>query len=54
MSKLSKKEVEKMKLQMGITNIRHDRPSVGRPTVFFGKTNKQKRREGRMAARNYC
>lgn len=45
--KLSKKELQKFETQMGISKIRHDRPPVGRPTVFYGKTNKQKRRDGR-------
>lgn len=45
--KLSKKELQKLETQMGISKIQHDRPPVGRPTVFYGKTNKQKRREGR-------
>lgn len=45
--KLSKKELQKLEVQMGISKIQHDRPPVGRPTVFYGKTNKQKRREGR-------
>lgn len=51
--KLSKKELEKLELQMGISKVQHDRPPVGRPTVFYGKTNKQKRREGKMMTRNY-
>ena len=46
-TKLSKKELQKLETQMGISKIQHDRPPVGRPTVFYGKTNKQKRREGR-------
>lgn len=49
--KLSKKELQKLELQMGISKIQHDRPPVGRPTVFYGKTNKQKRREGRRMAK---
>ena len=48
--KLSKKELQKLELQMGISKIQHDRPPVGRPTVFYGKTNKQKRKEGRRRA----
>ena len=48
-----KKELEKLELQMGISKVQHDRPPVGRPTVFYGKTNKQKRREGKMMTRNY-
>ncbi len=51
--KLSKKEVEKLALQMGISKVQHDRPPVGRPTVFYGKTNKQKRRDRKMMTRNY-
>ena len=39
--KLSKKELQKLELQMGISKIQHDRPPVGRQTVFYGKTNKQ-------------
>lgn len=49
--KLSKKGLQKLELQMGISKIQHDRPPVGRPTVFYGKTNKQKRREGRRMAK---
>ena len=49
--KLSKKELQKLEIQMGISKVQHDRPPVGRPTVFYGKTNKQKRREGKMAAK---
>lgn len=51
--KLSKKELQKLEIQMGISKIQHDRPPVGRPTVFYGKTNKQKRREGKMAAKEW-
>lgn len=51
--KLTKKELEKMKLQMCISSVKHDQPPVGRPTVFYGKTNKQKRKEGRMQAKQY-
>lgn len=47
MKRLSQKEINKIKLQMGISDVRHDRPPVGRPTVFVGKTNKQKRKEGK-------
>ena len=42
--KLSKKELQKLELQMGISKIQHDRPPVGRPTVFY-------RREGRRMAK---
>lgn len=51
--KLSKKELQKLEIQMGISKVQHDRPPVGRPTVFYGKTNKQKRREGKMAAKEW-
>ena len=51
--KLSKKELEKLEIQMGISKVQHDRPPVGRPTVFYGKTNKQKRREGRQMVKEY-
>lgn len=47
MRKLSKKEMDKLEMQMGISRVIHDRPSVGRATVFYGKTNKQKRKEGK-------
>lgn len=53
MKKLTKKETARLEAQMGITKIKHDRPPVGRPCVFFEKTNKQSRREGRMMSRNY-
>jgi hypothetical protein len=52
--KLSKKELQKLEVQMGISKIQHNRPPVGRPTVFYGKTNKQKRREGRRIVKEYC
>ena len=52
-AKLSKKELQKLEVQMGISKIQHDRPPVGRPTVFYGKTNKQKRREGRNMVKGY-
>lgn len=52
--KLSKKELQKLEVQMGISKIQHDRPPVGRPVVFYGKTNKQKRREGRRIVKEYC
>lgn len=51
--KLSKKELQKLEAQMGIFKVKHDRPPVGRPAVFYGKTNKQKRREGKMEAREW-
>ena len=51
--KLSKKELQKLEIQMGISKVQHNRPPVGRPTVFYGKTNKQKRREGKMAANEW-
>ena len=51
--KLSKKELQKLEIQMGISKVQHNRPPVGRPTVFYGKTNKQKRREGKMAAKEW-
>ena len=40
--KLSKKELQKLEIQMGISKVQHDRP-----------TNKQKRREGKMAAKEW-
>ena len=43
--KLSKKELEKLELQMGISKVQHDRPPVGRPTVFYGKTNRKGEKE---------
>ena len=51
--RLSKKELEKLEIQMGISKVQHSRPPVGRPTVFYGKTNKQKRREGRQMVKTY-
>ena len=51
--KLTHREISKIEQQMGISKIKHDRPAVGRPTVFFGKTNKQSRREGRIISKNY-
>lgn len=51
--KLSKKELQKLEIQMVISKVQHNRPPVGRPTVFYGKTNKQKRREGKMAAKEW-
>lgn len=53
MKRLTHKEAEKLKKQMGITKVRHNRSPVGRPCVFFGKTNKQSRREGRMITKFY-
>ena len=53
MKKLTHKELSRMEQQMGISKVRHDRPVFGRPTVFYGKTNKQSRREGRMMSENY-
>lgn len=51
--KLSKKELEKLEIQMGISKVQHNRPPVGRSTVFYGKTNKQKRRDGRQMVKEY-
>lgn len=51
--KLSKKEIQKLELQMGISKVIHDRPSVGRSTIFYGKTNKQVRREGKRLSAEY-
>lgn len=53
MKQLTRKETQKLEQQMGISKAVHDRPPVGRPCVFFGKTSKQSRREGRMIAKNY-
>ena len=53
MKRLTHKEIEKLEKQMGITKVKHDRPPVGRPCVFFGKTNKQSRREERMISKFY-
>lgn len=53
MKNLTNKDIAKMAKQMGITTAKHDRPPVGRPTVFYGKTNKQKRQEGKMMVRDY-
>ena len=53
MRKLTHKELSRMEQQMDISKVKHDRPAVGRPTVFWGKTNKQYRREGRMMSKNY-
>ena len=44
---LSKNEINKLKIQMGISDRKETRPPVGRPTVFFGKTSKQSRRDGK-------
>ena len=51
--KLSKKELQKLEIQMGISKVQHDRRAVGRPTVFYCKSNKQKRRVGKMAAKEW-
>lgn len=51
--KLSQKEMEKLERQMGITKVKHDRPPVGRPVVFQGTTNKQKRRAEKKAIHDY-
>ena len=32
--RLSKKELEKLEIQMGISKVQPARPPVGRPTVF--------------------
>ena len=53
MRKLTHKELSRIEQQMGISKFKHNRPAVGRPTVFWGKTNKQSRREGRMMSKNY-
>lgn len=47
--KISKKELKKFKEQMGISDIRHNRPPVGRPAVFVGVTSKRRRREGKKS-----
>lgn len=54
MKKISKKDMDKMKLQMGITSVKHDRPSVGRSTVFVGTTSKSRRRDGKRLIRDYA
>ena len=56
--KISKKELKKFKEQMGISDIRHNRPPVGRPAVFVGVTivgvtSKRRRREGKKEVRDY-
>ena len=51
--KLSKKELQKLEIQMGISKVQHDRPPVGRPTVFYGKTNKQKRRDCQLTVSSF-
>ena len=51
--KLSQKDMEKLERQMGITKVKHDRPPVGRPVVFQGTTNKQKRRAEKKAIHDY-
>lgn len=33
--KISKKELKRLKEQMGVSDIRHNRPPVGRPAVFY-------------------
>ena len=50
--KISKKEL-KLKEQMGISDICHNRPPVGRPAVFVGVTSKRRRREGKKEVRDY-
>lgn len=50
---ISKKELKKFKEQMGISDIRHNRPPVGRPAVFVGVTSKRRRREGKKEVRDY-
>lgn len=47
--KITKKELKKFKEQMGISDIRHNRPPVGRPAVFVGVTSKRRRREGKKS-----
>ena len=49
--KISKKEMQKLEKQMRISHVVHDRPPVGRTAVFFGKTNKQLRRESKNLIR---
>lgn len=51
--KISKKELKKFKEQMGISDIRHNCPPVGRPAVFVGVTSKRRRREGKKEVRDY-
>ena len=51
--KLSEKELQKIKKQMGISEIQNNRPPVGRPTVFVGETRKRRRREGKKEVRDY-
>lgn len=51
--KISKKELKKFKEQMGVSDIRHNRPPVGRPAVFVGVTSKRRRREGKKEVRDY-
>lgn len=45
--KISKKELKKLKEQMGISDICHNRPPVGRPAVFVGVTSKQAKKTRR-------
>lgn len=33
--KISKKELKRLKEQMGVSDIHHNRPPVGRPAVFY-------------------
>lgn len=47
------KELKKLEKQIGIIKVTHNRPPVGRPCVFFSKTNKQSRKEGCMIAKFY-
>lgn len=51
--KISKKELKKLKEQMGISDICHNRPPVGRPAVLVGVTSKRRRREGKKEVRDY-
>lgn len=53
MARLSKKELEKLRIQMSISSVRHDRPSVGRPAIFQGETAKRSRRNAKNYIRNY-
>ena len=51
--KLISKELKKLELQMDIPKVNHDRPSVGRSTIFYGKTNKNIRTEGKKIIRDW-
>lgn len=51
--KISKKELKKLKEQMGISDVRHNRPPVGRPAVIVGEISKRRRREGKKEVRDY-